>query len=37
MRRLGQERMKPNNTVKNAGMGPRVLTKLQRLWLRRLV
>jgi len=26
MRRLGQERMKPNNTVKNAGMGPRVLT-----------
>ena len=26
MRRLGEERMKPNNTVKNAGMGPRVLT-----------
>jgi hypothetical protein len=26
MRRLGQERMKPNGSVKNAGMGPRVLT-----------
>jgi Fungal chitosanase of glycosyl hydrolase group 75 len=26
MRRLGVERMKPNNTVINAGMGPRVLT-----------
>lgn len=28
LRRLGQERMKPNNTVINAGMGPRVLTLL---------
>jgi hypothetical protein len=26
LRRLGEERMKPNGTVKNAGMGPRVLT-----------
>jgi hypothetical protein len=26
MRRLGEERMKPNGTVRNVGMGPRVLT-----------
>jgi hypothetical protein len=26
LRRLGQERLKPNGKVINAGMGPRVLT-----------